>query len=497
MSQVADLPQVCQANSFQLHVTDERVLRPSSNGFMPQICTSVTLSPPRLSREQSRHRPFLRTQYRLSMNRVVLRLVHCGGTALRRASHVAGTHPPVSTAAAVSTRSYASAPPPDAAAERGPSDSSVSPLVSSPACSAGDNAPRAGELLRDDANAADIPGIIGHDPDVPLNGLSRSVFDATEAVASSGLSDLGNPEMVDAGMTWNDTLVQPAVTFISTMHDATGLPWWATIVAATLTVRTLILPVSLYTMKNAAKMAAIQDDLKVMREDIMVAVRSGNRTLAGEKQEAQRNFMRAAGISPGKVFLGPLLQFPFFISFFVGIRRMSQTNPDFAYGGALWFTDLASKDPFYMLPILAGMTLAAMTELGGDTGAKMTPQMKSIMRGFAVVSVPMTAWFPAAVFCYWIPNNLFSAALSGTMRSPRLKRAFGLTPDPASIPGTKAAAEALRAHGVMPKQVSPAEAASTYIKNTSSISASLASRISKPTLYKSRKAARQAVQKVQ
>jgi YidC/Oxa1 family membrane protein insertase len=286
-------------------------------------------------------------------------------------------------------------------------------------------------------------------------------------VASSS-PDAAVQVAVSVSSTWSDVLLHPATSFLNYAHDFSGLPWWATIVAATIGARALLLPVSLYTMRNAARMAAIQDDLKVMREDVMASMRAGNRQAAGQQQQDQRDFLRAAGVSPGKLLLGPLVQFPVFISFFVAIRRLSQSDPAFATGGAAWFLDLAASDPIFVLPVMAGLTLGLMTELGGDTGTKMTGQMKNVIRGMAVLSVPMTAWFPSAIFCYWIPNNLFSVCLSSASRVPAMRQVMGLNPDLSAIPGTRAAIQARKAMIAQPPPVSAEVAAVSYMRKSRS-----------------------------
>lgn len=230
-------------------------------------------------------------------------------------------------------------------------------------------------------------------------------------------------------------------------------------------------------------MAAIQEDIKSIRDEVVVAMRSGNRALAEKKQEEQKAIMTAAGVHPGRVLMGPLLQFPVFISFFVGIRRMTTSNPELLTGGTAWFTDLSTKDPTYILPIVAGATLLAMTELGGESGNKMTPQMKMAMRGVVAISVPLTAWLPSALFCYWIPNNIFSVGLNAASRHPAMKRAMGLVVDPASIPGTTAAKKLERAQGTIRTPVDPAIAAASYKRAKNSYQSSASD---KPVLFSSK-----------
>lgn len=344
-----------------------------------------------------------------------------------------------------------------------------------------------------------IEGVSG--PESPaLNGSADLESSATSSVGFD-LSRDGNGEHVveaaastavtvaDGSTAWSDFLLIPATSFISNLHDATGLPWWITIAVATLSVRTMLLPMSVYTMRSASKTAAVQGDLKEMRDEIVTAMKSGNRPLAEKKQIEQREFMKAAGVSPGRALACQLIQFPVFVSFFVGIRKMAAADPTFAAGGIAWFVDLSSNDVTYGLPILAGLSLLAMTELGGDTGTKMTPTMRSAMRFLAFASVPMTSWMPSAVFCYWIPSNIYSVCLGGAMRSSSLKTRLGLAVDPASIAGSKAAARVAIETGLSaPKSLSGNQAAATYIReSTTGQPSKIESTIVKPALFKTRR----------
>lgn len=248
------------------------------------------------------------------------------------------------------------------------------------------------------------------------------------------------------------------------------------------------------TMRNSARMAALKTDISERRDSVVQAVRTGNRALATKLQEDMQSFMRNAGVAPMKVLAGPLAQFPVFISFFVGLRRLSQADPSFATGGAAWFVDLAVRDPTFALPIVCGASLLAMTELGGDTGSTaMTSQMRMVMRGVAALSVPMTYWFPAAVFCYWIPNNIFSMALGAGIRQEKVKRILGLHVDLSKIPGTRAEREA-RAKAATGKGRRSAEvvdhamAVASYGKVTTSdvLQATPSGKVVKPVLLKQR-----------
>lgn len=316
----------------------------------------------------------------------------------------------------------------------------------------------------------------------------NAAVSAAETATNSAESAVAVAE--NSSTSFSDLLLTPAMSILNGVHDITGLPWWLSIPIATITIRTVLLPATVFTMKNSAIMAALKDDISRRREAVMEAARSGDRLLAGQRQNEMQSFMRNAGVAPMRVLLGPLVQFPVFISIFVSIRRLAADDPTMATEGLAWFSDLSVQDPYYLLPIVCGATLMAMTELGGDTGsAAMTPQMKLAMRVISALSVPLTYWFPSAVFCYWIPNNIFSLSLGAAMRAPNIKKSLGLIVDPANIPGTRAAqvkAAQLMSGGrrSMPNyDFDPAAAAASYGAKRSAIASG---QTVKPVLFKSK-----------
>lgn len=331
------------------------------------------------------------------------------------------------------------------------------------------------ESLHSESSTTAFSRLLGgakSNPD-PVHSGSETVVDVAEKSSS----------------TFVDVLLSPAMSMLNGVHDITGLPWWMSIGLATFAIRGVLLPFTLMTMKNSALMQALKNDVDIHRKGVMDAARSGDRQLAHARQKEMQEFMSKAGVAPMRVLLGPLVQFPVFISFFVSIRRLATNDPTLQTGGTAWFTDLSVMDPFYILPVICGVTLFAMTEIGGDSGStKMTPQMRLFMRSIAVLSVPMTYWFPAAVFCYWIPNNLISISLGACMRMPIARRLLGMQIDPANIAGTRANRQLLARMALQGKQaihnLDPAVAAKTYSKKSSVMSKG--EKLVKPVLFKTK-----------
>ncbi|URE32096.1 mitochondrial inner membrane protein OXA1-like [Musa troglodytarum] len=126
----------------------------------------------------------------------------------------------------------------------------------------------------------------------------------------------------------------------------------------------------------------------------------------------------------------------------INISNMVEKVPSFKGGGALWFTDLTTPDPRYMLPALTGLTFLATVELNmqeGMEGNPMANTMKKFSRVLAFMTVPFTANFPKAIFCYWITSNLFSLGYGFVLKLTRVRKFLNL-PDLVPEP-TKSAAQ--------------------------------------------------------
>ncbi|KAK1429275.1 hypothetical protein QVD17_11481 [Tagetes erecta] len=93
------------------------------------------------------------------------------------------------------------------------------------------------------------------------------------------------------------------------------------------------------------------------------------------------------------------------------IQNMVDKVPSFKTCGTSWFLDLTTADPFYILPCLTAFSFWITVEFNMQEGLEGNPAagtMKNVSRGFAALTVPFTATFPKALFCYWITSNLFS-----------------------------------------------------------------------------------------
>ena len=97
-----------------------------------------------------------------------------------------------------------------------------------------------------------------------------------------------------------------------------------------------------------------------------------------------------------------LVQIPFFISFYwVLLESVEMRQAPFV----LWITDLSSKDPFFVLPLLMGGTMFAQQSLNPPMPDPMQARMMKLM---PIIFTVMFLFMPSGLVLYWLVNNLLS-----------------------------------------------------------------------------------------
>ncbi|KAK4363799.1 hypothetical protein RND71_019040 [Anisodus tanguticus] len=120
---------------------------------------------------------------------------------------------------------------------------------------------------------------------------------------------------------------------------------------------------------------------------------------------------------------------------------MVEKVPSFKQGGVLWFTDLTVPDSDGIARIFGldevmevmgsgcGNSPLQKCECNAQEGLEGNPSAKTIKnlsRGFAALTIPFTAGFPKAVFCYWMTSNLFSLSYGLVIKNPKVKKFLGV-----------------------------------------------------------------------
>ena len=73
----------------------------------------------------------------------------------------------------------------------------------------------------------------------------------------------------------------------------------------------------------------------------------------------------------------------------------------------LWIKDLSVKDPYFVLPIIMGISMLVQMKLNP---APVDPIQAKIMTFLPVVFTVLFLFFPSGLVLYWVVNNVLSIA---------------------------------------------------------------------------------------
>lgn len=218
---------------------------------------------------------------------------------------------------------------------------------------------------------------------------ATTVVDRVNEFAALGLPNVWPPaSYAQRGLEW--------------VIQDTSLPWWATIIGATVAIRLLIFPLMVKIQGNNIRLANIQPRMKELMEDVTYAKNAGDMATMQRSVSAVQKLMKDNDANPFRSMIIPLVQFPMFMTMFFAIRGMANVElPSMIDGGVWWFTNLTVPDPYVALPIASAAFTLAVVETGAELGtnaANQNPQAK-VMKNIIRVLMLITPWlvmnFPA------------------------------------------------------------------------------------------------------
>lgn len=224
-----------------------------------------------------------------------------------------------------------------------------------------------------------------------------------------------------------------ALWVIDTVHTTLDVPWFVAISLTTIAIRTALLPISFATMRATSNMQRAKPEIAVLQARMKADTQQDSARAAMYQRQMQA-LMEKHDVKLSRIFAFPFAQLPVFTSMFFGLQRLGDHFPDAMEGGALWFSDLTVRDPYYVLPVATSALFLAMVEVGADGAAAGTGQgrmFKFGMRGMAIALIPFTGHMPASVFCYWLTANAYSLIQTGLLNKvPGTRKILGLPPLP-------------------------------------------------------------------
>ena len=198
---------------------------------------------------------------------------------------------------------------------------------------------------------------------------------------------------VDYG--WLTVIAAPLFWLLSTLHGWVG-NWGVAIILLTVIIKLIFYPLSAASYKSMAKMRVLAPKLQALKE-----------TYGDDRQRMQQAMMemyKTEKINPLGGCLPILVQIPVFIAlYWVLLASVELRNAPFI----LWIDDLSAKDPYYVLPVLMGLSMIVQSWLSPTPP---DPVQAKIMKIMPVVFSIFFFFFPAGLVLYWLVNNILSIA---------------------------------------------------------------------------------------
>jgi YidC/Oxa1 family membrane protein insertase len=198
---------------------------------------------------------------------------------------------------------------------------------------------------------------------------------------------------VDYG--WLTFLSAPLFWLLEWLHKLVGNWGWA-IILLTLIIKIVFYPLSMASYRSMAQMRKMQPRMQALKE------RYGD-----DKQKLNQAMMelyKTEKINPLGGCLPILIQIPVFIAlYWVLLESVELRQAPFA----LWIKDLAGPDPYFVLPVVMGLSMLAQQWLNPQP---VDPLQKKLMYALPVVFTGMFLFFPAGLVLYWVVQNILSIA---------------------------------------------------------------------------------------
>ena len=171
--------------------------------------------------------------------------------------------------------------------------------------------------------------------------------------------------------------------------------WALSIVALTFLIKLAFYKLSEKSFRSMAGMKKLAPRLQKIKE-----------TYEGDKQKIGKKTMelyKKEKINPAAGCLPILVQIPVFISiYWVLIEMVELRQTPFLY-----LPDLSMKDPYFILPLIMGVSMWFQQRLNPPPA---DPMQARIMMTLPFVFTIFFFWFPSGLVLYWVTNNLLSIA---------------------------------------------------------------------------------------
>jgi YidC/Oxa1 family membrane protein insertase len=181
-----------------------------------------------------------------------------------------------------------------------------------------------------------------------------------------------------------------------TMHDALNISYGLVLVLFGILVRIVLWPLNAKAMRSQLKNMEMQPRLK----EIQTKYKADPERL----QKEMLRLYKEEGFNPMGGCLPILIPFPILIALFF----VFQSTIVFRGVSFLWLPDLSRADPFYILPVMLGVSMFLLQWLSMRSTKDANPQMKFMMYFMPIFMTVLFLNFPSGLNLYYASMNLAS-----------------------------------------------------------------------------------------
>tara|TARA_B110000503_G_scaffold76136_1_gene117529 strand:+ start:6160 stop:7839 length:1680 start_codon:yes stop_codon:yes gene_type:complete len=196
---------------------------------------------------------------------------------------------------------------------------------------------------------------------------------------------------VDYGFLW--WLAQPLFFMLTAIHSFVG-NWGLAIIGLTIIVKSCLYPLSAASFRSMAKMRKLQPEMVRLKE------RFGDDRQ--QFSQAMMELYKKEGANPLGGCLPILLQMPVFLALYWTLMESVELRqaPFF-----LWIHDLSAMDPYFILPILMGISMFLTQRMQPEPP---DPIQAKVFKFMPIMFTFFFLWFPSGLVLYWLVNNILS-----------------------------------------------------------------------------------------
>jgi YidC/Oxa1 family membrane protein insertase len=237
-------------------------------------------------------------------------------------------------------------------------------------------------------------------------------------------------------------IVVPLLRSLKWVNNYVGNYGWA-IILLTFFINVILFPLRHKSVVSMRKMQEIQPEVKAIQERY-----KNLKATDPAKQKMNTEMMalyKEKGVNPASGCVPMLLTMPFIFAFYALLSTAIELR------GApfiFWIHDLSAHDPYFVTPILMGISQIWQQKLAPAAG--MDPIQQKMTMLMPVFFTFLFLWYPSGVALYWLINNVFAigqqyttnymigppkiraASTGGTATERRMKRVGGGKTDAAA-----------------------------------------------------------------